>query len=44
LLEGTDILKNNLLSPFLTDISNFSVFVVSKGEVYGFGKVKQMEC
>lgn len=40
LLEGTDILKEQLLSPFLTKIQNFQVYVVSKGEVFEFGKVK----
>ncbi|HLC90804.1 MAG TPA: metallophosphoesterase [Candidatus Nanoarchaeia archaeon] len=42
LLEGSDILQEKLLSPFLKDISAFSVYVVSKGEAFGFGKVKEM--
>ena len=42
LLEGTDILKDKLLSPFLEDISNFEVFVVGDKEVLRFGKVKNM--
>ena len=42
LLEGTDILKEQLLSPFLENIKNFQVYVVSKGEVFGFGKVKDL--
>ncbi len=42
LLEGTDILKEELLSPFLENIQNFEVYVVSKGEVFGFGKVKDI--
>src|SRR3989344_1097798 len=42
LLEGSDILKEKSLSPFLKDISTFSVYVVSKGEAFGFGKVKEM--
>ncbi len=42
LLEGTDILKEELLSPFLKDIGNFQVYIVSKGEVFGFGKVKDI--
>ena len=42
LLEGTDIIKEQLLSPFLTDISKFEVFVASKGEVFRFGKVKNL--
>lgn len=40
LLEGTDILKEELLSPFLENIRNFEVYIISKGEVFGFGKVK----
>ncbi len=40
--EGTDILKEQLLSPFLKgDISNFEVFIVGK-ETYFFGKVKNL--
>jgi len=42
LLEGTDVLKEQLLSPFLENIKNFEVYVVSKGEVFGFGKVKDL--
>lgn len=41
LLEGTDVLKEKLLSPFLDDIQNFEVFIVSKGEVFRFGKLKE---
>ena len=43
LLEGTDVLKEKLLSPFLTDIKNFEVFVVGKEEGMYFGKVKELE-
>ena len=42
LLEGTDILKEQLLSPFLENITNFQVYVVSKGDVFEFGKVKDI--
>ena len=42
LLEGTDVLKEELLSPFLENIKNFKVYVISKGEVFGFGKVKDI--
>lgn len=38
-LEGTDIQKERLLSPFLKDIDNFNVFVVGD-KVYDFGKIK----
>ena len=39
--EGTDVLKEKLLSPFLTDISGFKVFVVGE-KVYDFGKVRSL--
>lgn len=42
LLEGTDILKEELLSPFLTNIRNFNVYIVGKGDVFEFGKVKEL--
>ena len=37
---GTDV-RNPGHSPFIKDKSNFEVFVVSKGEVFNFGKVKE---
>lgn len=40
LIEGTDILKEKLLSSFLEDISQFEVFVIGKSEIFSFGKVK----
>ena len=40
--EGTDVLKEKLLSPFLKqDLDDFQVFIVSEG-VYGFGTVKDI--
>ncbi len=39
LLEGSDVLKEQLLSPFLSDLTNFEVFIVSKGEAFAFGSV-----
>ncbi len=40
--EGTDILKDKVLSPFLSqDISDFEVFVVSE-KAYYFGKLKNL--
>lgn len=41
LVEGTDVTKEQLLSPFLkdADISNFKVFIVAD-KVYDFGKIK----
>lgn len=43
--EGTDVLKEKLLSPYLQgDLSNFEVFIVSgKGDVLEFGKLKDLE-
>jgi uncharacterized protein len=43
LLEGTDILKEQLLSPFLKNLKNFSIYIVNKSEVYNFGKLKQLQ-
>lgn len=40
LLEGTDVLKEQLLSPYLDNIRHFEVYVVSKGETFYFGKIK----
>lgn len=41
--EGTDILKEKLLSPFLKqDLSKFEVFIVAD-KVYDFGKLKNLE-
>jgi len=42
LLEGTDISKEQLLSPFLKDISNFEVIVIHESEALNFGKFKQI--
>lgn len=42
LLEGTDVLKEQLLSPFLEDIKNFEVYVVGEKGVYFFGKVRNL--
>ncbi len=42
LLEGTDILKEQVLSPYLASIGNFDVFIIDKGEVFPFGKVKKI--
>lgn len=42
LSEGTDILKEMVISPFLKKIENFSVFIVNNGEVFDFGKVKDV--
>ena len=43
LLEGTDVLKEQLLSPFLEDIKNFEVYVVGEKEAYYFGKIKEIQ-
>ena len=42
LWEGTDIIREQLLSPFLENISNFEVFVVGKEAVFDFGKVREL--
>ena len=39
---GTDILENNLLSPFLDKISDFEVYIVSD-EILYFGHVKDLK-
>ncbi|MFH1506091.1 MAG: phosphoesterase, partial [archaeon] len=39
--EGTDILQENLLSPFLTDITDFKV-IVAGDKLYEFGSVKNI--
>ena len=42
LLEGTDILKEEILSPFLEqNLDNFEVFVV-EDKIYNFGKLKDL--
>ncbi len=43
LLEGTDILKEQMLSPFLTTVEKFDVFVVSKGEIFNFGTAREIK-
>lgn len=43
LLEGTDILKEQLLSPFLENIKNFEVYVVGENGIFYFGKVKELQ-
>ena len=43
LLEGTDVLQEELLSPFLKDIGEFTVYVVSGGDAFNFGRVKDLK-
>ncbi|MDP3699084.1 MAG: metallophosphoesterase [Nanoarchaeota archaeon] len=43
LLEGTDVLKEQLLSPFLDDIKDFEVYVVGEKEALYFGKVRKLQ-
>ena len=41
-IEGTNILKEKLLSPFLKqDLKNFHVFIV-EDKIYDFGKLKDI--
>jgi len=42
LVEGTDIIKEELLSPFLEDIKNFVVYISHEAEVLNFGKVRNL--
>ena len=42
LLEGTDVLQGRMLSPYLKKVDDFNVFVVNKGEAFGFGLVKDL--
>ena len=42
LLEGTDVLKEQLLSPFLEDFKNFEAYVVGEKGAFGFGKIKYL--
>jgi|SRR3989344_465563 len=39
--EGTNILREQLLSPFLKNIKDFEVYI-AEGETYHFGKVKKL--
>ena len=43
LLEGTDVLQGKVLSPFLENLEEFDVFIVSEGEAFAFGKVKSLQ-
>ena len=43
LLEGTDVLKEQLLSPFLDDLKKFEIFIVNKGEVFNFGRINNLK-
>lgn len=41
--EGTDILRENTLSPFLKqNLSNFEVYIIGKEKVYDFGRVRNL--
>jgi len=42
IIEGTDVLKGKLLSPYLKNIDNFDVFAVGD-KVYKFGKVEDIK-
>jgi len=41
LFEGTDVTKEKVLSPYLKDVSKFSVYIIGE-KVYEFGKVKDL--
>ncbi len=42
ILEGADVLKERLFSPFLKDVNDFRVFVISK-KIYDFGKIRDLK-
>jgi hypothetical protein len=42
IIEGTDLRRDDLLSPYLTNVSNFEVFVVGD-KTYRFGKLKNIK-
>jgi len=42
LFEGSDVMKEEHLSPYIKDISNFNVYVV-QDKVYNFGKLKDIQ-
>jgi len=42
LLEGTDVLEGNFLSPFLKDVDNFNVYIINEEEIFNFGKIKNL--
>ncbi|HIH32342.1 TPA: metallophosphoesterase [Candidatus Woesearchaeota archaeon] len=41
-VEGTNMLKDKLLSPYLKDISDFKAFII-EDKIYDFGKLKKLE-
>ena len=45
IVEGKDILKEKILSPYLKKqkLQNFDVFVVEDNEIYWFGKLKNLK-
>lgn len=44
LVEGSDVMKEKFLSPFLKDgIENFDVYVVEEDDVLHFGKIKDVK-
>jgi len=43
IIEGTDVTKEKLLSPFIKDIENFRAIAISdEGEAFDFGKIKEI--
>lgn len=43
LTEGTDVLKEKLMSPMLKDISKFKVYIVGESAVLDFGNIKKLQ-
>lgn len=42
LLAGTDVLEGNFLSPFLKDVDDFNVYIIDEGDIFNFGKIKNL--
>ena len=40
--QGSDIMQEKLLSPYLKDVSDFEIFVV-EDKIYNFGKIKNIQ-
>ena len=43
LVEGSDVRREKMLSPFLQNIRDFEVFVLGENKAYGFGKLGKLK-
>jgi len=41
LIEGSDVLKEKLLTPYITDINGFEIFAIAD-QIYDFGKISRL--